>query len=62
MSFDGLTTGKLTHTYFTVDDIYIDKYGNETGDSIDLSPCDYLLSAIELEDLTTADIGVQVYD
>ena len=62
MSFDGLTTGKLTHTYFTVDDIYIDKYGNETGDSIDLSPCDYLLSAIELEDLTIADIEVQVYD
>ena len=39
-----------------------DKYGNETGDSIDLSPCDYLLSAIELEDLTIADIEVQVYD
>ena len=25
------------------DDIYIDKDGNEVGDSIDLSQCDYLL-------------------
>lgn len=42
--FDGLTTGKLGHTHIYVDDIYTDKHGNITGDSIDLKPCDYVLS------------------
>lgn len=41
--FKGNQSGKLTHKYFYVDDIYIDENGNETGDSINLSPCDYLL-------------------
>ena len=62
MVFDGLTTGKLTHTYFHVDDIYIDEHGNETGDSIDLSPCDYLLSSIDLNDVFYEPIAIQVYD
>lgn len=43
--FDGETTGKLEHKYFFIDEIYTDDQGNKTGDSIDLSPCDYLLSA-----------------
>lgn len=42
--FPGTKTGKLTHKYIYVPDIYIDEWGNETGDSIDLTPCDYLLS------------------
>lgn len=40
--FDGKTTGKLQHNYFT-SDIYIDKDGNETADSIDLTPANYKL-------------------
>ncbi len=42
--FDGITTGKLGHTHIHVDDIYTDHNGNVTGDSIDLKPCDYILS------------------
>lgn len=63
--FRGERTGKLTHSYLFVDDIYIDEDGNETGDSVDLNPCDYLLDATEvfsLEDLITDDIEVQVYE
>ena len=48
--FPGSKTGKQTHTYFYVDDVYIDKKGNITGDSIDLSPCDYLLDVVTVED------------
>lgn len=40
--FDGKTTGKLQHNYFS-SDIYIDKEGNETADSIDLTPANYKL-------------------
>ena len=43
--FPGKKTGKLTHEYIYKDDIYIDENGNETGDSINLEPCDYLLKA-----------------
>lgn len=45
--FDGETSGKKTHAYIYVDDIYIDENGNETGDSVDLYECDY-----ELDDIT----------
>lgn len=45
--FSGKISGKLQHTYLYVDDIYIDKDGNEVGDSIDLTECDYLLDTIE---------------
>ncbi len=44
--FDGEESGKKLHSYMTVDDIYIDDNGNETGDSIDLSPCDYKLDQV----------------
>ena len=44
--FPGTVTGKKTYTYFFMDDIHIDKRGNEIGDSIDMSPCDYLLNAV----------------
>lgn len=46
--FDGKTTGKLLHKYILVDKIYIDSNGNETGHSINLEPCDYLLDAVEV--------------
>ena len=45
--FSGEKTGKKLHTHLYVDDIYIDENGNEVGDSIDLSPCDYLLSDVK---------------
>lgn len=63
--FDGVTTGKLEHKHIYVDNIYIDKWGNETGDSIDLSPCDYLLDSVytvDWEKIDRQEIVYQVYD
>lgn len=63
--FSGTVTGKLTHKYIYVDEIYIDEFGNETGDSINLTPCDYLLDSvhnIDWESLWTEEINIQVYD
>ena len=70
MLFDGVTTNKKTHTYLYVDEIYIDENGNETGDSVDLSPCDYLLDSIDVfdwDDIThekyyIQNIGGMLYD
>ena len=45
MIFDGVITGKKQHTHF-YNPIHTDKHGNLIGDSIDLSPCDYLLDDI----------------
>ena len=46
--FDGNITGKLAHFYiFSKEGIYIDEFGNEVGDSIDLEPCDYHLDAVD---------------
>ena len=59
MIFDGKTTGKLLHVYIYTDGITIDDYGNETGDSIDLNPCNYLLDQTDVttwEDLFTDEI------
>lgn len=63
--FSGVKTGKQTHTYFFSEDIHTDKDGNEIGDSIDLSPCDYLLSSVDCydwESLFIEDLEVQVYE
>lgn len=63
--FAGSKTGKKTHTYFYVDDIYYDEAGNETGDSIDLSACDYLLDDVTVVDwkkLLNEDVEVQIYE
>lgn len=49
--FKGELTNKKTHNYIFVDDIYIDENGNETADSIDLSPCDYKLDVVEYHSL-----------
>lgn len=63
MIFRGDKTGKMMHSYIYVDDIYTDEDGNETGDSIDLNPADYLMDMTEkFEDIYTDDIEVQVYD
>lgn len=60
--FSGVQSGKLQHTYIQVDDIYIDENGNETGNSIDLSPADYTLDETEkFEYLFTDEIEIQVY-
>lgn len=63
--FDGKTTGKKLHTYFFEDDIYTDANGNERGDSIDLSPGDYVLDSvheINWESLFYDEIEVRDYD
>ena len=47
MVFEGTKTNKKTHTFFYSDSIFTDKQGNEIGDCIDLSPCDYTLDMTE---------------
>ena len=49
--FPGEDSGKKMHTYLTVEDVFTDEYGNETGDSVDLSPCDYKLDQIRYHSL-----------
>ena len=54
--FDGETTGKLMHNYiFSPEGIHTDNFGNEIGDSIDLSPCDYELDAVDKEEYIYTD-------
>ena len=63
--FDGTKTGKTTHVYYYVDDIYVDENGNETGDSISLIPCDYELDSVNVIDwksLFNTEVEVQIYD
>ena len=64
-NFEGTITGKKQHTYF-YQDIYTDENGNLTGDSIDLSPCDYMLDAAEVipnwELLFQDEIEMQIVD
>lgn len=57
--FSGKISGKLQHTYLYVDNIYIDKDGNEVGDSIDLTECDYLLDTIEKNLLASFDSDLE---
>ena len=62
--FPGTVTGKKTHTYF-FNEIYTDSNGNITGDSIDLSPCDYLLddiTVLDFEKIFEEEIEVQTYE
>ena len=54
--FDGNITGKLAHNYiYSKEGIYTDEFGNEIGDSIDLSPCDYELDAVDKEEYINTD-------
>lgn len=62
--FDGKTSGKLTHTHFYVDEIYMDEKGNIIGDSIDLTPCDYLVRSIhdvDFDELENEEVYINVY-
>ena len=61
--FDGNITGKKAHFYIFSDiGIYIDEYGNEIGDSIDLKPCDYALDAVDkYEFIETEDFYLPYY-
>lgn len=62
--FHGEDTGKLTHHYIIEDGI-ITENGDERGDSIDLTPCDYLLSSVyvvDIDDLFQDEIELQVYE
>lgn len=62
--FRGSVTGKRTHTYF-FNNVYTDEEGNLTGDSIDLSDCDYLLDSVncvDWETLFTEEIEIQTYE
>lgn len=62
--FDGLSTGKKQHTYFYEEDIWTDAAGNERGDSIDLSPADYLLDStryVNWEKIYEEEIEVMTY-
>lgn len=45
--FKGSITKKLAHTYIDVPEIYIDQYGNEIGDCLDLTECDYKLDEVD---------------
>lgn len=64
--FSGIKTGKLTHKYFYVPAIYTDEDGNVTGDSIDLSPCDYLLDQTEVVTdwwhSMDEEVNIQIYE
>ena len=63
--FKGELTGKKTHTYNYVDDIYIDDNGNYIADSINLVPCDYLLDETiekKIERLGERVIEIQRYE
>lgn len=61
--FSGSVTGKKQYTYF-FQDAGIDENGNETADSIDLSPCDYLLDDVFInwDLLVLNETEVRVYD
>lgn len=63
--FYGLKTNKKTHFYL-YDEIHINSDGDEVADSIDLTPCDYLLDAIKVEGdwdlLEYEEIEVQIHE
>ena len=63
--FDGEKTGKLTHHYMIEPEPYTNDDGIEIADSIDLTPCDYLLKSIDVVDVDTIwdeEIEMQVYE
>lgn len=63
--FAGSETGKLQHTHYYVDEIYTDENGNEQGNSIDLTPCDYMVSDVNTPNFDTLmrrDINIIDYE
>lgn len=62
--FPGTVTGKLEHKHLYIPDIYQDENGNYIGDSIDLTPCDYLLRSVNdvnWDVMESAEVGVAAY-
>ena len=62
--FEGEKTGKETHHYIPKE-IYIDKDGDEVADSVDLTPCDYELSNVDiinLEDIFELESEIEIYE
>ena len=65
LTFDGETSGKLQHKHLHVDKIYLDANGNEIGDSVDLTPCDYVVNdvnEVNFELLTEEEIDIICYE
>lgn len=63
-TFPGTKTGKKQHTYF-YGDIREDVHGNVLADSIDLSPCDYVIgdvNTVTFEDLISSEVEIQTYE
>ena len=60
--FSGTVTGKKLHTHIFREDIFIDEYGNEIGDSIDLSPADYTLSSVRTWSIFDDPLEVEWYE
>lgn len=63
-NFTGEQSGKLTHFYM-YDEMCVDENNNEVADSVDLCPCDYLLSSpydLELSELLIEEEGIIVYE
>lgn len=62
--FEGNKTGKLTHEYIYIDNIYTDEDGNETGDSVNLVPCDYLLDDVyqDWDKALSETVGILSYE
>ena len=62
--FPGTITGKLEHKHLYIEDIIEDEHGNYIGDSIDLTPCDYLLRSVNdvnFDIMERAEVGVAAY-
>ena len=59
--FVGETTGKLTHVYNYIDDIIVNEFGDEIGDSINLIPCDYLLDNARIDDIFVNEVVIPTY-
>ena len=62
--FSGEISGKLQHEYIYNERIYTDQDGNLLGDSINLTPCDYLLDDIEeldFESLFSEEITINAF-
>lgn len=66
-TFKGTITGKLTHSHQYIDEIYVNKYGDEVGDSIDLSPCDYEMDVVPYKSImdwacSSKEITIEIAD
>lgn len=63
-TFPGAKTGKLTHSYIYNDEIKTDENSNLIGDSVDLSPCDYVVGDIFInwDSILCDEVTIQTYE